>query len=138
MGKSYTGASIYFSKGIRQECWGINHWPMTFSGSIPEHLLGLRDYVEANSLIMPGTMIAVQYRRGGDDKFFSLNYYFNPEQEGIPPPQQADWRTSDWHRDRAFRDPVKNAYIDKLIKWGETWHEQVVKGFKGQLERSAP
>lgn len=138
MGKSYTGSAYKWSKSsVPQDCWGINHWPMTFSGSVPKHLLQLRDYIEAKDLELPVTMIAVQYRRGGDG-FFSLNYYFNPEMEGIPPPRQIEWRTSDWHRDRAFRDPQKKAYIEKLISWGETWYVQVDRGLKGLLKRGGP
>jgi hypothetical protein len=120
------------------DCWGVNHWPMTFSGSIPNHILALRDYVEANGLVLPSTMIGVHYRRGGNGQFFSLNYYFNPELESFPPPEQVEWRTSDWHRDIAFHDPQKKAYIGKLIKWGEAWHAQVDRGFRGLLKRGSP
>ena len=138
MGKSEFYANTGMYGWGEQDCWGINHWPMTFSGSVPKHLLALRDYVEANGLVLPSTMIAVHYRRGGKGKFFSLNYYFNPELEGIPPPQQVEWRTSDWHRDRYFLDPKKKAYIEKLIKWGAELHAQVDKGFRGRFKRGTP
>ncbi len=139
VGKSEVGSKSDFSgKSSPQDCWGINHWPMTFSGNVPKHLLALRDYVEVNGLVLPSTMIAVHYRRGGNGKFFSLNYYFNPELEGIPPPERVEWRTSDWHRDLAFRDPKKKAYLAKLIKWGEARHAQVDRGFMGLLKRSGP
>jgi hypothetical protein len=111
---------------------------MTFYGSIPTHLLALRDYVEKNDLELPVTMIAVQYLRSGRGRFMSLNYYFNPELEGIAPPERAEWRTSDWHRDRYSHDPKKKAYIEKLIKWGAEWHARVDRGFRGQLKRGAP
>lgn len=115
-------------------CWGIDHRPMTFYGKVPRHMLALRDFVEANGLELPVTMLVVEYRRvdGGPNRF-SLNYYFNPDLEGIAPPSQLDWRTSEWHRDFAFRDPQKKAYIEKLKRWGEEWAEQVDKGFRGQL-----
>lgn len=138
MGKSLSGSTgeyIAFKKGNTQACWGINHWPMTLSGSIPKHLRQLRDYVEKEELIMPDTMLAVQYRRGGNGDYFSLNYYFNPELEGFAPPRQSDWRTSDWHRDRYSRDPKKKAYIERLKKWGAEWYSQVDKGFRGRLKR---
>lgn len=136
MGESETFTSATYHKGLgfdRQHCWGINHWPMTFSGSVPEHFLALRDYVEKNDLELPVTMITAQYRRSGRGKFMSLNYYFNPELEGFAPPQQADWLTSDWHRDRYYRDPEKRAYIEKLKKWATEWDSQVDKGFRGVL-----
>ncbi len=138
VGKSEVYSRYSLQKTSPQDCWGVNHWPMTFSGRIPKHLLALRDYVEANGLVLPNTMIAVQYRRGGKGQFFSLNYYFNPELEGIAPPQQVEWRTSDWHRDRYSRDPQKKAYIEKLIKWGAEWHAQVDRGFRGLLKRGTP
>ena len=138
VGKSEVYTFYSPQKTSPQDCWGINHWPMTFSGSVPKHLLALRDYVEANGLVLPSTMIAVHYRRGGKGKFFSLNYYFNPELEGIAPPQQVEWRTSDWHRDRYSLDPKKKAYIEKLIKWGAEWHAQVDRGFRGILKRGGP
>jgi len=138
VGKAEVFVVYQANKMQPQDCWGINHWPMTLSGNVPKHLLAVRDYLEENDLVMPSTMIAVQYRRGGRGKYLSVNYYFNPELEGLPPPAQVEWRTSDWHRDRAFRDPAKKAYIEKLIEWGENWHEQVDWGFKGQLERGHP
>ena len=118
----------------KDNCWGIDHRSMTFSGKAPNHMLALRDYIETNRLVLPVTMLAVAYRRrdGGPNKF-SLDYYFNPELEGFAPPQQVEWRTSDWHRDRAFYDPQKKAYVEKLKKWGDSWEKQVDKGFRGQL-----
>ena len=138
MGKSEFHVNTGFRGWGEQDCWGINHWPMTFYGKIPSHLQALRDYVEKNDLELPITMIAAQYRRSGREKFMSLNYYFNPELEGFAPPQRAEWRTSDWHRDRYSLDPKKKAYIEKLIKWGAEWHAQVDRGFRGQLKRGTP
>ena len=140
MGKSESANTLWNTGPGRdtQDCWGINHWPMTFSGSIPTQLLALRDYVEKNNLELPITMIAVQYRRSGQRKFMSMNYYFNPELEGFAPPERAEWRTNDWHRDRYSLDPKKKAYIENLIRWGAEWHAQVDRGFRGILKRGGP
>lgn len=135
VGTSYTGTSYNFAKGAApQDCWGIDHWPTTFYGTLPEHILQLRDHVEANGLKMPETMITVEYRRGvSKTRYVSLSYYFNPELEGFSPPREVDWRTSDWHRDRMYRDPKKKAYIEKLKAWGASWKEQVEAGLHGSL-----
>jgi len=123
-----------YGADAENNCWGIDHRPMTFSGEVPKHMLALRDYVDTSGLELPVTMLAVAYRKvdGGPNRF-SLDYYFDPEREGFPPPQQVDWRTSDWHRDLALRDPRKKTYIGKLRQWGELWEEQVERGFRGRL-----
>lgn len=133
--KRITSQRYYsYGEGSDDNCWGVDHQPMALYGDVPMHLLELRDYLEAHELRLPEIMLVVRYRRldGGPNRF-SLDYFFNPELGGFDPPRQLTWSASEWHRDRALRDPRKKAYIDSLIEWGRSWVEQVEKGFRGNL-----
>ena len=125
--------------GREQDCWGVNHFRMTLNGRISEDLVQARDYIVKNELTVPINFLYVHYRKASSTKLWRLDYFFNPEAEGFPPPKYADWATSDWHRDRAYMDAKKVLYIEKLKSWGTAWNETVDSAFHGKnLVVSAP
>jgi|TARA_R110000751_G_scaffold22366_2_gene63069 hypothetical protein len=115
-----------------QDCWGINHFRMTFTGKIPLYMEEARTYIVDHKIRSPLNALAVEYRLADKPHFLDVKYFFNPEADGFEPPKIAEWATSDWHRDRVYMDPKKVAYIKKLKSWGEDWHTKVKAGFEGK------
>lgn len=116
-----------------QDCWGINHYRMTLSGDIPPYMQETRDYIVKNSIKSPLNAIAVEYRFADRSHMVEASYFFNPEVDGFDPPKDAQWSTSDWHRDRVYMDPKKVDYIEELKVWGKDWFPTVKAGFEGKL-----
>ncbi|MCG8511309.1 MAG: hypothetical protein MI741_18990 [Rhodospirillales bacterium] len=134
---------VHFTKrkanqaGGNQDCWIVNHWRMTGGGQrLPLQWDQALEYAVENGISVPINMMTVEYRRATSHRMMNVNYFFNPEAEGFPPPKYADWSTSDWHRDRARLDPKRAAYIETIKAWGEAWKVQVDAGFDGKLPTS--
>ncbi|MCW9054969.1 MAG: SHOCT domain-containing protein [Candidatus Pacebacteria bacterium] len=121
-------------RGGDQDCWGVNHYRLTLTANnLPPYMEQARDYVISRKISLPLNTIIVQYRHADHLKLLDLTYHFNPENEGFSPPAQAEWSSSDWHRDRAYMDERKMAFIAKIKSWGEGFKTKVEAGFKRQL-----
>jgi hypothetical protein len=74
-------------------------------------------WLTENKLTLPKTVLAVEFAR--IDRAFQtqVQYYFNPDFDGIAPAKASRWKTSEWHRDRLGDDSARAAYIGALAKW---------------------
>ncbi len=115
--------------GREQDCWGVNHYKMTFRYNKIMAYKQAQDYMKKNKLVLPLAMIATKHRKANSFKFLEVTYFFNPELEGFPPPKIANWGSSDWHPERITNDKAKVAYIDRIKEWGKTWDSKVSEHF---------
>ncbi len=121
--------------GGKQDCWGINHWRMTWSKDPMDYWKQFIKHVRANDIKVPINALVVVYRKANKSRFVQVSYGFNPELEGFTPPVHADWNSSDWHKDRYYTDQAKVKYISTLKEWSSAWESKVNAGFSGQIPR---
>lgn len=120
--------------GGEQDCWWIKHVQPRFTSSdLSKKAFAEADqFMKSRGLTMPLNAIDVGYRFASESRLLDVDYYVNPEVEGIAPSVHAARATSDWHRDRLAVDPAKVAYVEKLKTWGAEWYEKVRLGFYGK------
>jgi len=123
----------YNISGGEQNCWTINHFSMGTSGKVSASWAATLDLLKSRGVTIPITMVIATFRMANKTNFETVWYFFNPEIEGISPPKYADWRSSDWHKDRVDGFPDKLAYLTKTKEWAEQWHALIEKGFTEDL-----
>lgn len=139
----FTGCNrtdVHFAKVVKnyashdQECWIVNHSETTLANNAAAEMREAESYIRQQKISMPiNVLYTFHHFANNKYQFIDVSYFFNPEIEGIAPPRDATWRTSDWHKDRVYMDSKKVEYVNKLTAWSEEWHQQVKKGFLGQL-----
>ena len=118
-----------------QDCWWINHWRMHRTGkAITEHWEEAVKYLMENKISAPLDMLGVSFRLADKSDYLTVNYFFNPEVEGLKSTNDRywnikTWETSDWHPDKVKNDNSKSDYIKKLKAWGERWHLKLRQSF---------
>lgn len=95
-------------------------------------LMELHDYLEANKLKKPVTMINVAYGISNRQTYVLTEYRFNPEIEGV----RADNITA-WRSDRYGEDSKRGAYVDKMKAWAQEWLPKFVAGYQAAVARQA-
>lgn len=63
-------------------------------------------------------------------RYLRVEYYYNPETEGFDTKGEENWGTSNWHVARIASDPKKVAYVEKIKKQGEVFHDKIRKWFE--------
>jgi hypothetical protein len=89
--------------------------------------------IKLRSLTPPSTMVGAYFRLASREHVLIATYYFNPEIEGIPAPQNPTWSESDWNKYKIANDPAKRAYIARVQSWIGDWKSVLKSGFDGQL-----
>jgi hypothetical protein len=124
---------LYSYAQYDERCWILSHYVMTRGPNTTKAGSALWDFPANNNLALPSTMLGVFMRWHDGHTFNKVIYYFNPEFEGLPPSQQLDWRSSDWHRDRVAQSPERAAYVAKLKAWGEKQWQLFELGMHNKL-----
>lgn len=119
--------------GGEHNCWVINHFSMGSTGNVRSPWGVTWESLKSQGVAVPINMVVVTFHVANKRKFETVMYYFNPEIEGISPPKYAEWRNSDWHKDRVNAFPDKLAYLTKTKQWAEQWHALMEKGFSLEL-----
>jgi hypothetical protein len=90
------------------------------------------DYLEANAVRKPPTMINVGYGISNGQFYVTAEYQFNPELEGVRAETTAAWRP-----ERYGEDSRRGPYVEKMKAWAREWHSKVEAGFKAALPKTA-
>lgn len=90
-------------------CWGVKLHAMKASAQVPPFFVG------------------VTYFWSQGAKGLYVTYHFNPETDGFPPLNAADWS-----KQGITGDPKKAQYIEKLQAWGAAWQPNIERGFAGK------
>ena len=115
------------------DCWGVSFRRGTSRPGSP----GARsdEYLNNLGVKLPITMLYVEYSRADYAETLRIRYAFNPEFEGISPPENTgSFSSVDYHPRRIGNYPKKKAYMEKTIEWGKAWKPRVDAGFKGKLK----
>jgi hypothetical protein len=118
-----------------QDCWAVNHYDMenARATSTQRHMLDSYAFLDARGIGVPRTMIVGIHRIATTTNFVTIWYQVNPELAGFAAPPTAEWRASDWHRDRIALDPKRTAYIETFKQEHAQYQELLRRGFQHAL-----
>ena len=114
------------------DCWWVTHSRMRADSSTTQLRRRAFDFLTSRNIPIPEIMMSVGYllaRKGPPQNHLWVLHFWNPEQVGFSPPQPVTWAKSEWNSIRAFSDPRKRNYIEKLKAWGAAWYKTVKAGF---------
>jgi len=74
-------------------------------------------WVEANSVKVPQTVIEVKERFFKGSDYLWVDYTVNPELVDFVPSTVTQWRESEWHPNFVKTDPDRKEYIEHLKTW---------------------
>lgn len=101
-----------------QDCVLVNHLVRFYQAKPREDAERQAwQWVQANDLKLPKTVIEVQERffKGGD--YLWVSYTVNPEIVDFVPSTVTDWRQSEWHPNFVKTDAERKEYVEQLKTW---------------------
>jgi len=118
------------SKGY--DCASITAYSMARPKTGTSELMQLHDYLEANKIKKPSTMINVAFGLSNRQTYVLTEYRFNPEMEGVRAENITAWRS-----DRYGEDSKRGAYVEKMKVWAQDWRAKFVAGYESAAARQA-
>lgn len=112
-----------------QDCFWVNHLRIGRSSATAKYISDAYDALAARKIAIPKAAVTVGYRFADANRFATVEYIHNPEADGFAPPLQAEWASSDWHKDHYHADERKVAYVEALKAWAKSWYPTVKAGF---------
>ena len=115
------------------DCWGVSFTRGTSRPGSP----GAKsdEFLKNLGVKLPIVLPYVEYFRADYSEGLNIRYAFNPEFEGISPPENTgSFRDVDYHPTRIGNYLKKKAFMEKTIEWGKTWKSKVDAGFKNKLK----
>lgn len=113
--------------------WSINHIRYSAPGSkASEANKQAFQHIVDQKLVLPGNFIRIRHFFAGavnTSKFLGYSLFLNPEAEGISPPTNSEWASSDWNIVKINGHPEKVEYIENLKKEGAVFHQKLRVAF---------
>jgi len=110
--------NIYFIKkkigNKKFACWMVNH-TRTDIGANKGFWKEVRDYRLSNKLIVPNIMVYSHYEYAKNSKLYGVQYYYNPELDGVPKPKNLEWDTNEFNINKVMNYPKHEAFLKKYI-----------------------
>jgi hypothetical protein len=125
--------TVVNTTGGDQDCWFIDHRMRNYTDPLGDRRMQLVQYLKSQNLTPASTTIGVVHLFANRNTSLVAEYKFDPLLEGIEKDNHTRWSRSNWHRNRAFDDPKKAAFIERLKAFGAAIHPAVKSGFEGKL-----
>jgi len=110
--------NIYFIKNKRSSksfaCWMVNHSRSDIGANKGFWKL-VRDYEISNNIVSPDIFVYSQYVYSKGSKLYGMSYYYNPELDGVPKPENLEWATNEFHMQKVINYPKHEAFLKKYI-----------------------
>jgi hypothetical protein len=112
-------------------CWMVNHHRWSFSHNLTDYEKKLKDILISENIKISEIMIYSQHlfasKRSGN-VYHLIKHYINPESQGIEPPAQVDWNTSEYQKIKISSYPKKKAFLDSFVSTSANFHKQFQDG----------
>ncbi|MFL2886477.1 MAG: SHOCT domain-containing protein [Candidatus Pelagibacter sp.] len=111
---------IYFNQSKlgnkTHHCWAINHSRSDLSST--KGFWGkVRDWVIKEKIISSDILVSSDHEyQTFNKRLIGMSYYYNPEVDGLPPPKNLTWDTSEFHASKVHMFPEHEAFLKKFIK----------------------
>ena len=110
--------NVYFIKeklgNKKYACWMVNHTRSDI-GANKGFWKEVRDYRLANKIIVPNIMVYSHYEYAKNSKLYGVQYYYNPELDGVPKPKNLEWDTNEFNINKVMNYPKHEAFLKKYI-----------------------
>lgn len=78
-------------------------------------------WVERNKIVVPETVLQVNYSKFTRGQYVVATIHVNPELSGQKAPSpQSSWSANDWHNDHIAADLSRQEYLNKVITWAKS------------------
>jgi len=110
---------LYFNQSKlgnrKHHCWIVNHARSDISTS--KGFWGkVRDWVIKEKIITSDIIVYSQHEyQTSNKRLIGMMYAYNPEVDGLPPPKNTTWDTSEFHMSRVHKFPEHEAFLKKFI-----------------------
>lgn len=112
-------------------CWMVNHHRWSFSHTLTDYEKKLKNILISENIKISDIMIYSQHlfasKRSGN-VYHLIKHYINPESQGIEPPVQLDWNTSEYQKIKISSYPKKKAFLDKFVLTSANFHKKIEDG----------
>ncbi len=126
-----TNLLVNLSKSVASgsyDCAWMTAFGLTRNDKSPSELNQFYDYVDANKIKKPISVVGVSYAISDGRTYLMADYAFNPDLQDVRPAA-----SSLWHPDRYKEDSKRVAYVDQLKSWMQGWRSTVADAYKGRL-----
>lgn len=120
-----------FSKPVANDaydCAWMVAFGLTRNDKSPSELNQFYDYVDANKIKKPATVVGVSYAISDGRTYLMADYAFNPDLQDV-----RSAASGLWHPDRYKEDAKRLAYVDQLKGWMQGWRVHIADAAKGRL-----
>tara|TARA_B100000965_G_scaffold384370_1_gene384525 strand:- start:668 stop:1561 length:894 start_codon:yes stop_codon:yes gene_type:complete len=95
-------------------CWKINHTRSDMSDTAG--FWGkVRDWVIKEKIITSDILVYSRHEyQTFNKRLIGMSYYYNPEVDGLPPPKNNTWDTSEFHSSKIHMFPEHEAFLKKF------------------------
>ena len=90
----------------------------------------VRDYEIASNVNMPSILVYTSWQYSKASKLWGINYYYNPEQDGIPKPINLEWDTNEFHIQKIKNYPKHKEFLNKFVSVSASYVDQLNKNLK--------
>ena len=110
---------VYFNQSKvgnkKHHCWIVNHSRSDISDS--KGFWGkVRNWIIKEKIITSGILVYSQHEyQTSNKRLIGMSYYYNPEVDGLPPPKNVTWDTSEFHMSKVHMFPEHEAFLKKFI-----------------------
>tara|TARA_B100000029_G_scaffold240410_1_gene237591 strand:- start:1036 stop:1914 length:879 start_codon:yes stop_codon:yes gene_type:complete len=125
--------NVYFIKkkkgNKKYACWMVNHSRSNI-GANKGFWKKVRDYEIARNINMPDILVYASWEYSKGPKVWGTNYYYNPEQDGVPKPKNLEWDTNEFHIQKIKNNPKHEEFLNKFVSISASFIDQLNKNFK--------
>jgi hypothetical protein len=75
----------------------------------------IREFDSSNNLTLPEMFVVSKHQYANKARLYESVYYYNPELDGIPEPENLEWERNEFHKQRIKNFPDHEAFLNKFI-----------------------
>ena len=75
----------------------------------------IREFDSSNNLALPEMFVVSKHQYANKARLYESAYYYNPELDGIPEPENLEWERNEFHKQRIKNFPDHEAFLNKFI-----------------------
>ena len=116
-GKFCKRSDVYFIKkkiaNKKFSCWMVNHTRSDITAE-KGFWKRVRAYEVKNKFNFPDIMVYSKHEYSKGSKLTGSSYFYNPELDGIPPSNNKEWATNEFHVQRVHQYPEHEKFLNKF------------------------
>jgi hypothetical protein len=75
----------------------------------------IMDYENANNINSPDMFVVSRHHYANKSRLYESEYYYNPELDGVPKPENLDWDKNEFHKNKIRNFPKHEEFLKNFI-----------------------